>query len=116
MTYVNRGCEPQNGPQDESDFWETVYPAGYEEKSLTDESDSEEGNDAVVDEAVNNMEVWTWAPTVLDEGRLSGEGTGVEVAGVVAAVLDVRQKYGFEFTFYKVEDEVQTPWEGGEEE
>ena len=102
--------EGQNGPVDDDEFWETVYPIDGAPESLTGDSAHEEENDSDVSVAAADMEVWTWLPDVLDDGHLNGEGTGAEVAGVVAAVLDVKQRYGFEFSFYKVDE--PTPWDG----
>ena len=101
--------EGQNGPVDDEEFWETVYPIEGAPESLTGDSAHEEENDSDVSVAAADMEVWTWLPDVLDDGHLNGEGTGAEVAGVVAAVLDVKQRYGFEFSFYKVDE--PTPWD-----
>ena len=100
--------EAYYGPEDDLDDWETVYASDMGAESLTDDSEPTEKEYTAAD-AAEDMEPWTWLPEVVGEGRLSGEGTGVEVTGVVAAVLDNRQKYGFEFTFYKVDD--VTPWE-----
>ena len=101
--------EGQNGPVNDEEFWETVYPIEGAPESLTGDSAHEEENDSDVSVAAADMEVWTWLPDVLDDGHLNGEGTGAEVAGVVAAVLDVKQRYGFEFSFYKVDE--PTPWD-----
>lgn len=101
--------EGQNGPVDDDEFWETVYPVVGDAESLTDDSVHEKENDNDVSAVAADMEVWTWVPKVLNDGQLNGEGTGAEVTGVVAAVLDAQQKYGFEFTFYKVEE--PTPWD-----
>ena len=101
--------EGQNGPVDDEEFWETVYPVEEASESLTEDSDNEKENDIDVSAVAANMEVWTWVPEVLNDGRLNGEGTGAEIAGVVTAVLDVKQQYGFEFSFYKVDE--PTPWD-----
>lgn len=100
--------EAYYGSEDDLDEWETVYASDIGAESLTDDSEPTEKEYAAAD-AVDDMEPWTWLPDVVKEGHLSGEGNGVEITGVVAAVLDNRQKYGFEFTFYEVEGE--TPWE-----
>jgi len=102
--------EGHNGPVDDEEFWETVYPVADTPESLTDDSVHEKENDIDVSAVVADMEPWTWVPEVLNDGRLNGEGTGTEIAGVVAAVLDVKQRYGFEFSFYKVDE--PTPWDG----
>lgn len=96
------------GPEDDAEEWETVYASEPDAVGLTDGIEPTEEN-TVADDPVGDMEPWEWLPEVVKDGRLSGEGTGVEITGVVAAVLDNRQKYGFEFTFFEVEDE--TPWE-----
>jgi len=101
--------EGQNGPVDDDEFWETVYPIEDVPESLTEGSAHEKENDNDVSAVAADMEVWTWVPQVLDDGHLNGKGTGAEVTGVVAALLDTQQKYGFEFTFYKVDE--PTPWE-----
>lgn len=100
--------EAYYGPEDDLDDWETVYASDTDDAGLTEGIEATKEN-TTADDAAEDMEPWTWLPDVVKEGHLSGEGNGVEITGVVAAVLDNRQKYGFEFTFYEVEGE--TPWE-----
>ena len=110
VEYSDIAPDASYGPVDDEEFWETVYPVDGGAESLTDDSAHEERFNDDVSGAAADMEVWTWLPDVLDDGHLNGEGTGAEVAGVVAAVLDVKQRYGFEFSFYKVDE--PTPWDG----
>jgi len=109
VDYSDIAYEGQNGPVDDEEFWETVYPVMDTPESLTDDSVHEEEKDNDVSAAAADMETWTWVPEVLNDGHLNGEGTGTEVTGVVAAVLDAKQRYGFEFSFYKVDE--PTPWD-----
>lgn len=106
--------EGQNGPVDDEEFWETVYPLEDTPESLTDDSVHEKENNEDVSVKAADMEVWSWIPEVLDDGHVNGEGTGTEITGVVAAVLDTKQRYGFEFAFYKVDE--PTPWDGEKQE
>lgn len=101
--------EAYYGPEDDLDDWETVYASDIDDVGLTEGIEATEENTAA-DDAAEDMEPWTWLPDVVKEGHLSGEGNGVEITGVVAAVLDVKQRYGFEFNFYKVDE--PTPWDG----
>ncbi len=101
--------EGQNGPVDDDEFWETVYPIVDDPESLTEGSAPQEENDNDVSAVAADMEPWMWIPEVLLDGHLNGEGTGTEVVGAVAAILDAKQRYGFEFAFYKVDE--PTPWD-----
>lgn len=109
VEFSDASYEAFYGPVDDEDDWETVYPVEDHDDGLTEGIHTTKENTAD-DVGVGDMEPWEWLPEVVKEGRLSGEGTGVEITGVVAAVLDTKQKYGFEFTFYEVDDE--TPWDG----
>lgn len=109
VEYSDIAPEASYGPVDDEEFWETVYPIEEGAESLTDDSAHQKENNNDVSGTAADMEAWTWVPQVLNDGQLNGEGTGAEVTGVVAAVLDAQQKYGFEFTFYKVEE--PTPWD-----
>ena len=99
----------QNGPVDDDEFWGTVYPIEDVQESLTDDSAHEKEKDNDMSAATADMEPWMWIPEVLLDGHLNGEGTGTEVVGAVAAILDAKQRYGFEFAFYKVDE--PTPWD-----
>ena len=97
----------QNEPQDCDEFWETVYPEGFSEeqddgKKLVKPTTLADDADAV------DLERLMWVSEVVNDGALSGEGTGTEVAGVVAALLENSRKYGFEFRFYRVDDQPET--------
>ena len=109
VDYSDIAYEGQNGPVDDEEFWETVYPVADDPDGLTEgiQATEETTHDDV---GAVDMETWTWVPEVLNDGHLNGEGTGTEITGVVAAVLDVKQRYGFEFSFYKVDE--PTPWDG----
>lgn len=109
VDYSDIAYDAQNGPVDDNEFWETVYPMVDTPESLTDDSVHEEEKDDDVSATAADIETWTWVPEVLNDGHLNGEGTGTEVTGVVAAVLDAKQRYGFEFSFYKVDE--PTPWD-----
>lgn len=110
VEYSDIAPEASYDPVDDEEFWETVYPIDGAPESLTGDSAHQKENDDDVSAVAADMEVWTWVPQVLNDGQLNGEGTGAEVTGVVAAVLDVKQRYGFEFSFYKVDE--PTPWDG----
>ena len=109
VEYSGIASEPSYGPVDDDEFWETVYPVEGTPESLTDDSVHEKENNEDVSAKAADMEVWSWIPEVLDDGHVNGEGTGTEITGVVAAVLDAKQRYGFEFAFYKVDE--PTPWD-----
>ena len=100
-------------PQDDEEYWETVYPSEYDDVGLTDGNETTEASEEEYiddDAGADRMERLMWISEVLGEGRLSGEGTGNEITGVVATVLDNEQRYGFEFTFYRADNE-KTPWD-----
>ena len=101
-------CEGQNGAYFDEEDWETVYPSEFSEevKPLNPEVKQE---DNLYSGDADDLERLMWLPDVVREGRVSGEGTGVEVTGVVAAMLDNSTRYGFEFSFFEVED--KTPWD-----
>jgi len=109
VEYSSIASEPSYSPVDDEEFWETVYPLEDIPESLTDDSVHEKENNEDVSAKAADMEVWSWIPEVLDDGHVNGKGTGTEITGVVAAVLDAKQRYGFEFAFYKVDE--PTPWD-----
>ena len=95
---------------DEDEFWETVYPPEYADGGLTDgkcatETNKEDSSRAAV--FSDDMERLSWLNEVLNEGKVDGEGTGVEVAGVVATLLGNDRKYGFEFSFWELLPELE---------
>lgn len=69
---------------------ESVKPS-----NMNEESDSE------------YFERLSWLCDVVNDGTLKGEGTGVEIAGVVATCLDNTTNYGFEFSFWRAEDSTE---------
>ena len=101
-------CEGQNGAYFDEDDWETVYPSGFEEEQdgLCGEVKPKE---KMCDGNADEMERLMWLPEVVKDGHVNGEGTGVEITGVVATLLDNSTRYGFEFSFYEVHD--PTPWD-----
>ena len=90
-------------PYDEDEAQEYYEPPEIE-KEVKPQKDA-------VDEAVEDWERLMTVSGVINEGRLSGEGTGNEVVATVAAVLDNAQYYGFEIEFYRIGDNVPTPWD-----
>ena len=95
---------------DEDEFWDTVYPPEYADSGLTDgkcatEANKEDSSCAAV--FSDDMERLSWLNEVLNEGKVDGEGTGVEVAGVVATLLGNDRKYGFEFSFWELLPELE---------
>ena len=96
---------PVYGPYSDEDDWTTVYPPEYADSGLTDgkcvrEANNEDDSfDAGFSEDVERL---MWLNEVINDGKLSGEGTGTEIAGVVATMLGNDRRYGFEFSFYEL--------------
>ena len=52
------------------------------------------------------IEEWLWIPELLDDINISGYGRGGEIVSVIAGLLQVNHRYGFEFRIWRApEDE-----------
>ena len=100
------------------EYWETQLDysePNYEGYTGTPDLDTfeESGKESVKPSNMNEesdseyFERLSWLCDVVNDGTLKGEGTGVEVAGVVATCLDNTTNYGFEFSFWRAEDSTE---------
>lgn len=97
-------------PYTDDEDWETVYPPEYDDLGLTEgkcvtEANKKDSGCAAV--FSDDMERLAWLNEVINEGKLDGEGTGVEVAGVVATLLGNDRRYGYEFSFWELLPELE---------
>ena len=96
-------CDEYNDrPYNSPTFDEEYEVCNHTSKKNTEVKPNEE---LFIGVSGEDVERWTWINEVLGEGSLKGSGIGAEITGVVAGVLCAKDRYGFEFSFWRTESD-----------
>lgn len=106
IVYDHEPFEAYEGPVDDAEEWETAYASDYD---MSQEDPIPSVKPSNIEADALKAEQLLWLAEVLNDGKVTGEGTGNEVVGVVAGLLENDIKYGFEFNFYRLLERPEEP-------